>query len=490
MEAARDRRAGGGHSWVWWVVGGLAWSAVTPAAAQLCTGGPLCQFLSCRSPASAAPSQLWGEIRPTDHGLIPNNRDSTNFHDIDQFPSLQFPHWMSLDVENGWVFTAIDLGFEIWDARTNPGNPTRTAQISEPSFPTWTPEAHEGEVVRDIDAPAGSDKVVAVGLVGDAGFVVFDTTSKSSPVARYADVERTTSAVYAASIGGRDYAFGATIGSGLLAYDLTAARALTSVCTDDTPLVNHCGVYEGRLGDREHVRYVDGVGDVSGARHWVAASSGSQDEGLEIWEVSNPAAPVLRIAALANEYVHGVALWRAGSKIYLAMRSSPIITGVFPTTARIYDLTCLVSGGCTGLGASLWSRLMPYRGDDYFVVESESHGRPFLYFGAFDKCSLGAELQNEWLFDVSCPRAPRDVMPPPVMLNGVLTSYWGWYYRANPTGFNYVAPRTGKFYGSYFYRAANTVFDIHRRTSTAPDPGLLFADGFECGTVPWSETFP
>jgi hypothetical protein len=45
----------------------------------------------------------------------------------------------------------------------------------------------------------------------------------------------------------------------------------------------------------------------------------------------------------------------------------------------------------------------------------------------------------------------------------------------------------GKFYGSYFYRAANTVFDVHQR---AVDPGSIFADGFECGTLPWSEVAP
>ncbi len=465
----------------------LAWSAARPAAAGPCTSGPACQFLTCRSPAFAAPSPLWGEIRPADTGQLPNYRDSTNFSEFSHSPGPQYAHWMSLDVENGWIFTAIDQGIEIWDARSNPGSPNRLVQVSRPAFPTWSIEPHDGIPVRDIDAPDGVDTVAAVGLSGNGGLVVFDTTSKSSPVARYSDAGRTAVEVYATRIAGRDYAFGATMGSGLLAYDLTAARSLSGVCIDDTPAQNRCGVYRGRLGSRQNVRYVDGVGDASGNRHWVAASSGGQLEGLEVWEVSNPSAPVLQIEALPLEYVHGAALWRVGQKYYLALRSESALAVVPWTTARIYDVSCLASGSCNGLGSPLWSRHLPTRGDDYFVVDSESNGRPFLYFGNFDQCSVGMELENEWLLDVSCPRAPRDLMPPPALVDGLLSSYWGWYYRSNVTGFNRVAPRMGKFYGSYFYRAANSIFDVHQRVV---DPDALFADGFECGTAPWTEVVP
>ncbi len=487
MAAARDRGARGMGSWVLWVMAGLAASPADPAVAQLCSGGPVCQFLSCRSPAFAPPTALWGELKPATAGQVPSNRDSTDFAEFFDPPGLQFPHWMSLDIENGWVFAAVDHGLEIWDARFNPGSPTRVAQIGQPSFPTWPTEPHEGVPIRDIDAPDGVDTVAVVGFAGAGGLVVFDTTSKAGPTARYADRARTTLEVYAARIAGRNYAFGANTLSGLLAYDLTAAQALSGLCTDDTPAENDCGVYRGQLGTRTRFRYVDGVGDASGNRHWVVASGGSIFEGLEIWEVSNPSLPVLKIEALPNEYVHGVALWRDGSRYYLALRSLPAMAGFFPTTARIYDLSCLASGGCTGLAAPLWSRLLPTRGDDYFVVDSESHGRTFLYFGAFDQCSLGAELENEWLFDVSCPRTPRDVMPPPATIDGTLTSYWGWYYRVNPTGFNAFAGRVGKFHGSYFYRAANSIFDVHQR---AVDPNAIFEDGFECGTLPWTEVAP
>ena len=41
-------------------------------------------------------------------------------------------------------------------------------------------------------------------------------------------------------------------------------------------------------------------------------------------------------------------------------------------------------------------------------------------------------------------------------------NYWAYYYRPNPTGFNLVAPRAGKFNGEYFYRAGRSIFDIHK----------------------------
>ena len=56
------------------------------------------------------------------------------------------------------------------------------------------------------------------------------------------------------------------------------------------------------------------------------------------------------------------------------------------------------------------------------------------------------------------PAAPRDVTPPSTSAGG----YWGWYYETNYlTGFNWIAPMGGKFWGSYFYRTAHSLFDVH-----------------------------
>ncbi len=70
-------------------------------AAAGCVSGPVCQFLACRSPASGVPVFLWGDLEPVDAGVLPANRDSTDFDEFADLPSLAFPHWTSLDIENG-----------------------------------------------------------------------------------------------------------------------------------------------------------------------------------------------------------------------------------------------------------------------------------------------------------------------------------------------------------------------------------------------------
>ena len=89
-----------------------------------------------------------------------------------------------------------------------------------------------------------------------------------------------------------------------------------------------------------------------------------------------------------------------------------------------------------------------------------------VYFGSDDDCQGGS--QREWLFDVTNPASPRDVSPP---------NYWGWYYRGNPTGFNQVMPRSGKFVGSYFYRSALSLMDIHKWNSNGNPSPTIFVGG-------------
>ena len=81
------------------------------------------------------------------------------------------------------------------------------------------------------------------------------------------------------------------------------------------------------------------------------------------------------------------------------------------------------------------------------------------------------------VIDVSNPAAPDEVTAGPSMsvsavYNGVTqvkqVNYWTWYYRASATGFNLVAPRTGKFVGEHFYRAGRSIMDIHKLAGNAP----------------------
>lgn len=453
--------------------------------AEDCVSETVCQIVACRSPAVGVPAALWGALEPTDTGRLPANRDTTDYSTINNPPGLAFPHWTSLDVENGWVFTAVDQGLEVWDARTRPENPTRTIQLGEPRFLSWATDPHENTPGRSVDAPAGDDTALAFGLAGGGGVLLFDASSKTSPTNLYADRGKTALEVHAARIGGRRYAFAATLNDGLLAYDLDAALAAQATCSEQTPAETGCGVYLGRLGSRSAWSYLAGVGNRAGSRYWLAGSAGAAGYGLEVWEVSDPAQPSLALSGLASEFVHGVALWRQGSRLLLALRSDPF--NLLYTRVRIYDLSCLEAGTCSTLPTPLWTANLPYDTSDYFVTASESHGIPFLYLASFNKCNVGFEIQNEWLLDVSDPASPVDVTPAPQVIASVTVGYWGWYYRASLTGFNEVAGRIGKFNGEYFYRAAYSIFDVHHLVGRTVHP--LFADGFESGsTAAWSDT--
>ena len=475
-------------------------SPPSPVGAQGCLDPFTCGFLSCRTPASGVPSQLWGALKPVDTGQLPAQRDNTNYpYDepgIVELPGPNQPLWVALDVENGWIFAGISHGLQIWDARgALAPSPSRVANVGRSAFPAWVPDPHSTLPVRDLDAPPGNDGVVAVAVTEGAGLAIFNTEEKSSPQARYGDLGKSPLQVYAGRIGATDYSFTATQFEGLLVHDMTAAANRPSLCVEDTPSQNVCGVYVGRIGARDTVAYVDGVGDAAGTSHWVVGSSAGTPCGLEIWDVSDPASPQLELTGLAGppflcllnggEQVNGVALWRSGASYYLGLRTT-VVTSI--TFARIYDVSCIAApGGCGGLGPALWSQNLGFGPGTQPVTYSQSGDRRFLHFGSVE-CPPPGHLA-EWLLDVTNPAAAFDVTPPPGLYLGQPTDYWGWYYRKNPTGFNNVWPYMGRFAGPYFYRAAFSLFDIHLLQGSSGVP--LFGDGFESGGFSaWSEVHP
>jgi PKD repeat protein len=175
-------------------------------------------------------------------------------------------------------------------------------------------------------------------------------------------------------------------------------------------------------------------------------------------------------------------MWQQAGHYYLALRTDFFDSQMARSVnqAQIYDVTCVTGGTCSGgLPAPLSALELDSGTSNFYVTYSSSNGTPFVYFGSDDKCRGG--LQHEWLFDVSNPSAPRDVTHG----NG----YWGWYYRGNPTGFNNVMPRTGKFIGDYFYRAALSIFDIHKRNATGTPTPYIFVGGPATGTTNQALTF-
>ena len=97
-----------------------------------------------------------------------------------------------------------------------------------------------------------------------------------------------------------------------------------------------------------------------------------------------------------------------------------------------------------------------------------------------DAYCIGADgLQHEWLFDVSNPSSPTrrhaGCRPSQVTApyNGVqrhrrTVNYWAYYYRPTRRASTSSRRARGKFNGSYFYRAARSIFDIHKLTRDVP----------------------
>ncbi|PYQ60773.1 MAG: hypothetical protein DMF53_16385, partial [Acidobacteria bacterium] len=426
-----------------------------------------CGRAECAMPAAPAPSDRWGGLRPVGGYTFcaPGTAfctDSTAFIESQQ-AYWSFPWFMSIDTENQYLFIALAHGLQVWDAHS--AIPQPISQLSFAIFPVWSVNPEVKWPLQDVDAPANVDDEVALAGISGIGIAIVDLTDKTSPKLVYQNYGKEGNQVYAATLAGRRYAFLAAGGAGLLAYDMTQAK-LYNGCSEDVPnngsSVQCPGVYKGQIGTRLS-SFVDGVDTF-------VASGGGSSWGVEIWDLANPASPQRRLLALNDRPVYGVALWKQGATYYLAART---VDGSAHHLS-IYDVSCIASASCSGLGAPLSTGVYDGQGTDYLDF-SRSNGTPFLYLGTDNRCVGGT--QHEWLLDVSNPAAPQDISP---------FNYWGWYYRGGPTGFNLVAPRSGKFVGDIFYRAALSIFDWHQRTGTTggggsaidvagPDSGLTGA---------------
>jgi PKD repeat protein len=423
-----------------------------------------CGFATCATPAVPVPSSFWAEIQPADGSFTKCTslgpafcRDSTGFNEFtDRYDA--FPWFMSVDTQNGFVFTGLAYGLGVWDARTTPATPSPLGQLSLSTFPV-TPTNPEIKLpLQSVSAPAGVDTVAALAVLAGSGIGIVNLADKTLPKLAYQSYKKDGRQVYTATLAGRQYAFlAASAGDpsgGLFVYDMTQALSFDH-CAEAVPATNESvkcpGVYKGRIGSQLAPSYVAGVDN------YLALSSGASG-GLEIWDVTQPASAVLRLSALPSTPVYGVAMWKQGGSYYLALRTD--------ADARFYDVSCLGSGCGGSLGSPLATRQLDSGTPSFFVTFSRSGSTPFVYFGSDDDCQGGS--QREWLFDVTNPASPRDVSPP---------NYWGWYYRGNPTGFNQVMPRTGKFVGSYFYRAGLALFDIHLWNSNGNPSPTIFVGG-------------
>lgn len=456
-------------------------------------GAGFAQTCSDGSPAKIAGQSLWGSLRPGDvfEGSALNDlRDSTDYTG-NNLPNNQRPLYLSLDIENGWVFTSYASGFRIWDANANAEKPPSAGMLdlrtgsgcnpsgSWPQTPFCTELKH---FFWDIDAPAGIDTIFAMSGITPVGLSIVKSTDKANPQVVYQDTGKGStpagSQVYAATLGGRHYAFAVFNqgSSGIFLYDMTSASSLNKCAENSDTEAGKCpGVFKSRIGSGVPTIYIDGVGTASG-KHYIVASSQSfsgPEKGVEIWDVTNPLAPANVHSSsgrfLTNQFTSGVAMWEQGGQQYLATH----VEG----GAQIFNVTSCLANGCSSLGNPIWTGSWstwgkaPVGAERLYVTFSRSGTKPMLYFGSTDQCSGG--LQREFVFDVSNASAPVEITPAGTQdVNGKQVDYWGWYYSGNnpSTGFSRVMPMVAKFSGAVLYRAAQTVFDTHVWTNAAPTP--------------------
>lgn len=514
-------------------------SIVTTLSLLVLAAGPLhaqcdrglqatCGRATCATPAKPAPASLWGALQPTDSvsTALPAERDTSNFNEFTT-PYFSRNWFFSLDVENNWLLAGLAHGIGVWDARTTPEVPTFVAaKLYAPSAPGGMPFIPGGEsskiVFGSIDAPAGVDSVAAVAGYNGAGILVFDLTDKAAPRPIYQNSGKTSESVYAARIGSTNYAFLASqVPAGVYTYNLSQAMlnsptSQTPGCLEDGTTTNCSGV---RLGSFPNITsetpyYLHGVGNL------VTVSFGSS-RGFKVYDVSNPASPLLRAEALtgtpAGYPVYGVAMWQYAGQTYTAVRVGIKNLGggnLSPEKVEIYNVSCALSGSCSPV---LVGSLLASTGgqSQYLTASSDAGGKPYLYLGSDGTCgstSASVVPAREILLDVSNPAAPFDISPStttPIsaLYEGVSVtrsvSYWSWYYREGPSGFNLVAPRVGKFNGDRFYRAARSIMDFHKKSTPSPPtanfswapseiyPGtpVQFTDSSTAQPTSWAWTF-
>lgn len=428
----------------------------------------------CFTPATPAPSTLWsqGQLQPADTGALPRERDTTDFNEVTTNYGAR--NWFyGVDIQNGYILMGLSHGIGIWDARTDPANPALVAAKRYPAgagFP-YLPAGEQSKIVfGGISAP--DDSVAAIVGYSGSGILVFDLSDKTKPRPVYQNIDKTSESVYTAKINGTRYAFmAAPTPGGLYVYNLDKALTFNG-CLEDNASAGNCpGVLVTKVQTT-----ATAASFVHGAGNYVVVSFGGTG-GFQVFDMSDPLHPVSKLIGLRSQPVQGVAMWNQGSSYYLGARQGATLTNRQPTTA-IYDISCITgANGCTGLGSPLSNTNTDTQSGGEYLTFSRAGSTPFLYVGGDAYC-IGADgLQHEWLFDVSNPSSPNDVTPTQTSqvtapYNGVSVTrtidYWAYYYRPNPTGFNLVAPRAGKFNGNYFYRAARSIFDIHKLTRDVP----------------------
>jgi hypothetical protein len=106
-----------------------------------------------RSTAAALRSPPLGVATPT--------RSVGRLSRLDGFRTVVFtpygvyPAFMGLDIENGYLFTAVSHGIQAWDLHSTPKTPVLLGKDQQVSVPYWAVGEVDKYPMRAVDAPSG-----------------------------------------------------------------------------------------------------------------------------------------------------------------------------------------------------------------------------------------------------------------------------------------------------------------------------------------------
>jgi PKD repeat protein len=409
---------------------------------------PLSDAGAAGTPAQPVPSDRWGTLQPA--GIL---GDSTRFEGHTEPVRGNVREYHDVDVENGFLFAATGQGLAIFNLQTNPLPGFPVSYIygyfdGSGAFPVWQ-HSDKDWYIKEVDAPAGVDGVVALGME-EQGFAVINTVNKGAPVVAYQgtlDVSR----VYAFTSGATSYAYALERSGGRIhRFSLSAAAGMTK-CVEAPPAVSCPGVYL-----KEVPVFGAGNRDIEGVGSFVVISRVGATGGARIYSIADPANPVTRLEIPGA--TSSAVLWQQGTSWFLARLAQA-------GQISIHDVSCIGTGSCSGAPPALVT-LVPATPQLYLKLSLDG-GRPYIYVGNDDLGSCAP--QREYLYDLSNPASPVELTPK-VHPDG----YWGWYYMNCPTGFNLIGPRRAKVYNGILYRAAYNLLDAHRLL-TGPLPARVDA---------------
>ncbi len=418
------------------------------------------------TPAYVSPSALWGELKPGDTVTVAAARDHSAFDEATQpFSSAKLT--VALEPWNGVLLEATNTGLAVWDLTANPKNPPRVGSVASTAIPK-IPLGEPGKIfVLDVAAPPTGSNLAVLALNGRAGVALVNVADKAAPRVLYQDGDpldvngKSCRDAYTATLSARPYALVACDGA-VAIYDLTAAALIPAVYQEVTPnpgsMVPNVFVAAGALSStwmdngiakQKSVTRLDGVDGF-------VVTNAALGGGFDVWNVSTPSSPVKLGSGPATDFVGAVAMWKSADRTFVA--------ALTPSRLQFYDVTAMVKGTSSDPGPVLaWiPAVRPYEADTQVLRSRAADGSWMLSYAsgrepAHDGTSVG--LNEEFLFDVSDPTAPRDITPQGSLISGVQTSYWGYSYQ-----FGWARALGGRFVGAFFYRAAFGMFEIHQWT--------------------------